>query len=101
MNVNRNNRRSVPTLVISALAVVAAAITWLSFKQVAANAPPTANPHASANGTPPGPTGAHVETTIYTQPVVAGATNFNSNRNPRGTNHGWLMKPPRRGILWR
>ena len=79
MNINRNNRRSVPTLVISALAVVAAVITWLSFKQVAATAPPIAKPNATVTEEQPGTLGAHVKPAPDTPHAVVGATNLEFN----------------------
>ena len=82
MNINRNNRRSVPTLVISGLGVVAAAITWLSFKQVAANAPPPANPNARATGAQTAPYGSRVKQPQDIQHAVVGVTNLDLNRNP-------------------
>ena len=87
MNINRNNRRSVPTLVISALAVVAAAITWLSFKQVAAPAPPAANPHATARGEQPVAPRPRVEPTPSTQHPVAGVTNLEASPQPNTKQH--------------
>ena len=79
---NRNNRRSVPTLVISALAVVAAVITWISFKQVAANAPPIAHPNATGTEEPARAFGAQVKPAPDTPHTVVGVTNFGSNHEP-------------------
>jgi hypothetical protein len=76
MYTNRHNRRSVPTLVISALAVVAAAITWLSFKPVPAPAPPAAHPNATPRGEQAAALGAHPGPTTYTQQVAIGVTNL-------------------------
>ena len=82
MNINTNNRRSVTTLVISGLGVVAAAITWLSFMQVAANAPPPANPNSRATAAQP----VHSSSVKQTQemdPRVVGVTNLDLTRKPK------------------
>ena len=82
MSINKNNRRSVPTLVISALGVVAAVITWLSFKQASAPAPPIAQPNPRATGEQPALRGSRVKQAQDVQHVVVGVTNLDLNRTP-------------------
>ena len=82
MNINTNNRRSVTTLVISGLGVVAAAITWLSFMQVAANAPPPANPNSRATAEQPAH-GSSVKQAQDRERVAGGVTNRDLTRKPK------------------
>ena len=82
MNINRNNKRSVPTLVISGLGVVAAAITWLSFKLASAPAPPLANPNARATREQPMARGPRIKRAQDTQHATVGVTNLDLNRKP-------------------
>jgi len=86
MNINTNNRRSVPTLVLSGLGVVAAAITWLSFKQVAANAPPPANPNSRATAEQP-VHGSSVKQAQDMQHAVVGVTNLEASPQPNTKPH--------------
>ena len=86
MNINTNNRRSVPTLVLSGLGVVAAAITWLSFKQVAANAPPPANPNSRATGEQPVHS-SNVKQAQDMQHAAGGVTNFEASPQPNTKPH--------------